>query len=131
MVFSNYEEAEKHLALHSLSKRQLCSLMHSFHNPCHTLIPQTIIFSRFTWRQLHESVNPDWDVKIPESTQEWTKVTLYSFFLESSLDLPIYIFCNTQNVSIFYWFSAIDTQPYNLKKWFELEKGKNQVGFYE
>ena len=80
VVFTNYEEAEKHLALHSLSKRQLCSLMHSFYDPSHTLIPKTMIFSRFTWRQLHDSGNLEWDVKIPESTQEWTKLTLYSFF---------------------------------------------------
>ena len=92
VVFSNYEEAEKHLALHSLSKRQMCSLLHSFYDSSHTLIPQTMIFSRFTWRHLHESVNPDWDIKIPESTQEWTKLTLYSFFLESSLDMPRYNF---------------------------------------
>ena len=51
-----------------------------------------MVFSRFTWKQLHESINLDWDVKIPDSTQEWTKLTLYSFFLESSLDLPRYNF---------------------------------------
>ena len=88
VVFNNYEEAEKHLDLNPLSKRQLCSLLHSFYDPSHTLIPQTMVFSRFTWKQLHESVNLDWDLKIPDSTQEWTKLTLYSFFLESSLDMP-------------------------------------------
>ena len=72
MVFNNYEEAEKHLNLTSLSKRQLCSLMHSFYGPSHTLIPQTMGFSRFTWRQLHDSGNLEWDVIIPESTQELT-----------------------------------------------------------
>ena len=88
VVFNNYEEAEKHLDLNPLSKRQLCSLLHSFYDPSHTLIPQTMVFSRFTWKQLHESVNLDWDLKIPDSTQEWTKLTLYCLFLESSLYIP-------------------------------------------
>ena len=39
VVFNNYEEAEKHLTLNSLSKRQLCSLLHSFYDPSDTLIP--------------------------------------------------------------------------------------------
>ena len=86
----NYEEAEKHLSLNPLSERQLCSLMHSFYDPSHMLIPQTMVFSRFTWRQLHDSGNLGWDVTIPESTQELTKLTLYSFSLESSLDLTWY-----------------------------------------
>ena len=51
-----------------------------------------MIFSRFTWRQLHDSGKSERDVKILESTLEWTKVTLYSFFLESSLDIPRYNF---------------------------------------
>ena len=44
VVFNNYEEAEKHLVLNPLSKRQLCSLLHSFFYPSHTLIPQTMVF---------------------------------------------------------------------------------------
>ena len=51
-----------------------------------------MFFSRFIWKQLHESANLEWDLKIPDSTQEWTKLTLYSFFLESSLDMPRYNF---------------------------------------
>ena len=44
VVFNNYEEAEKHLDLTPLSKCQLYSLMHSFYDPSHTLIPQTMVF---------------------------------------------------------------------------------------
>ena len=102
MVFNNYEEAEKHLTLNSLSKRQLYSLLHSFYDPSHTLIPQTMVFSRFTWKQLHESVNLDWDLKIPDSTQEWTKLTLYSFFLESSLDMLSYNFSEHPKCEYFF-----------------------------
>ena len=61
-----------------------------------------MIFSRFTWRQLHESVNLEWDVKIPESTQDWTKLTLYSFFLESSLDMPRYNFSEHPKCEYFF-----------------------------
>ena len=39
VVFHNYEEAERHLDLTPLSKHQLCSLMHSFYDPSHTLKP--------------------------------------------------------------------------------------------
>ena len=92
VVFHNYEEAEQHLNINSLSKRQLCSLLHSFYDPSHTLIPQTMVFSRFTWKQLHDLTNVEWDQKIPESTQGWTKLTLYSFFLESTMDMPRYNF---------------------------------------
>ena len=53
-IFNNYEEGEKHLELNSLTKRQLCSLLHNFYDPSHTLIPQIMLFSRYTWRQLHD-----------------------------------------------------------------------------
>ena len=87
IIFDNYQEAEKHLELNSLTKRQLCSLLHNFYDPSHTLIPQTMLFSRFTWRQLHDLGNIEWDVKIPSSTQELAKLTLYYFFLESSQEM--------------------------------------------
>ena len=45
IVLNNYQEAEKHLELNSLTKRQLCSLLHNFYDPSHTLIPQTMLFS--------------------------------------------------------------------------------------
>ena len=82
VVFNNYDEAKRHLDLTPLSKRQLCSLMHSFYDPSHTLIPQTIIFSRFTWKQLHDKGSLGWALTIPEPTKELTKLTLYAFFLE-------------------------------------------------
>ena len=50
-----------------------------------------MLFSRFTWRQLHDLENIEWDVKIPPSTQELAKLTLYSFFLESSQEMSRYI----------------------------------------
>ena len=48
IVFNNYQEAEKHFELKSLTKRQLCSLLHNFYDPSYTLIPKTMLFSRFT-----------------------------------------------------------------------------------
>ena len=46
VIFHSYDEAEKHLEITSLSNRMLCSLLHNFYNPYHTLIPQTMLFSR-------------------------------------------------------------------------------------
>ena len=39
IVLTNYKEAEKHLELNTLNKRQLCSLLHNFYDPSYTLIP--------------------------------------------------------------------------------------------
>ena len=49
-----------------------------------------MLFSRYTWRQLHDLGNLEWDVRIPSSTQELAKLTLYSFFLESSHEMSRY-----------------------------------------
>ena len=73
MIFHSYEEAEEHLGVISLSKRMLCSLLHNFYDPSHTLIPQTMLFSRYTWRELHDLRNIEWDEQIPDSIQELTK----------------------------------------------------------
>ena len=70
----------------------LCSLLHNFYDPSHTLLPQTMLFSRFTWKALHDLGNIGWDDKIPLEIINLTKLTLYSFFLESSQVMPRYNF---------------------------------------
>ena len=51
-----------------------------------------MLFSRYTWRELHDLGNIEWDEQIPDSIQELTKLTLYSFFLESCQEMPRYSF---------------------------------------
>ena len=60
VILNNYDEAEKHFETVSLTKRMLCSLLHNFYDPSHTLIPQTMLFSRFMWKELHDSGNIEW-----------------------------------------------------------------------
>ena len=95
------KKLKKHLEITSLTKRQLCSLLHNFFSPSHTLIAQTMLFSRYTWRELHDLGNIEWDIQIPVSVQELTRLTLYSFFLESSKEMPRYCFSEQLNLNIF------------------------------
>ena len=88
VILNSYEEAEQHFQNVSLTKRMLCSLLHNFYDPSHTLLPQTMLFSRFTWKALHDSGNIGWDDQIPLEIINLTKLTLYSFFLESSKEMP-------------------------------------------
>ena len=82
VILNNYEEAEQHFQTVSLTKRMLCSLLNNFYDPSHTLIPHPMLFSRFTWKELHDSGNIEWDDQIPLEIIDLTKLTLYSFFLE-------------------------------------------------
>ena len=84
IVFKTFEESESYLRSEVLSKRLLCSLLHCFYDQSHTILSQTMLFSRYTWKELHEITTIGWDEKIPASTQELTILTIYAFFLESS-----------------------------------------------
>ena len=57
-----------------------------------TVFAQTMLLSRFTWKQLHDTCNLDWDEKIQPSTQQLTLLTLYAFFLESTTTMTRYVF---------------------------------------
>ena len=96
VVFKTFEGAEKHLATEVLTKRQFCSLLHCFYDQSHTILSQTMLFSRYTWKELHvhEVTTIGWDEKIPQSTQDLTILTLYAFFLESSDVMERYNFSN-------------------------------------
>ena len=84
--------AEEYFNNSTLTKRQLCSLLHNFFDPSHTLLSHTILFSRHTWKEAHDTSSIDWDITIPAAILTLNLLTLYSFFLESSTIMKKYYF---------------------------------------
>ena len=48
--FKTFEEAEQYLTNNNITKRQLCSLMHSFYDLRNAILCQTILMSITTWK---------------------------------------------------------------------------------
>ena len=84
--------AEDYFKDNTLTKRQLCSLLHNFFDPSPTLLSKTMLFLRHTWKELHNTSSINWDITIPAAILTLTLLTLYSFFLESSTIIKRYDF---------------------------------------
>ena len=54
--FKSFEDAEKYLTENKITKRQLCSLMHSFYNLRNTILCQTMLMSIATWKHIHDTI---------------------------------------------------------------------------
>ena len=73
-----------------ITKRQLCSLMHSFYDLRNTILCQTMMMSIATWKQLHDTTKLDWDDIIPPEIIDLAILTTYTFFLECHTTMPHY-----------------------------------------
>ena len=90
MNFKTFAEAENYLSNNKITKRQLCSLMHSFYDLRNTILCQTMLLSIATWKQLHDTTKLEWDDVIPPNIIDMAILTAYSFFLECHTTMPRY-----------------------------------------
>ena len=99
--FKTFEEAEQYLTNNNITKRQLCSLMHSFYDLRNTILCQTMLMSIATWKKLHDTTKLEWDELIPPEITKLAILTTYTFFLECHTSMPRYQISEHPNVKHF------------------------------
>ena len=81
--FKDFEQAKTYFSKNRLTKRELCSLIHSFYDVGNNILAQTNLIRKEAWRMLFEQSNDlGWDSDIPITVQNMALMSLKAFFYE-------------------------------------------------